>query len=151
MSFKFYMFKYTIVNGSYNNFVLASTLKVVKLIIMFSLIWLWKCKKKRLCFDSHLLCSNTGPHPNGSIWLRNVPLTMTTHPSFLYLNLSCFITLAYISVFLHQCGHKYLRNNAVPSEFSHHSCVLWDGIVWVCNYSSAILDSFPWCLVYELI
>ncbi len=67
MSFKFYMFKYTIVNGSYNNFVLASTLKVVKLIIMFSLIWLWKCKKKRLCFDSHLLCSNTEPHPNGSI------------------------------------------------------------------------------------
>ncbi len=46
MSLKLYMFKYTIVNGSYNNFVLASTLKAVRLIIKFSLIWLWKCKKK---------------------------------------------------------------------------------------------------------
>lgn len=53
----------------------------------------FKKKNKGLRFESHLLCSNTGLHPNVSIWLRNAPLTMTTHSSFLDLNLSCFIPL----------------------------------------------------------
>ncbi len=60
-SFTFYMLNYTIVNRS--SFVLVSPLKAFRLIKMFSSIW----QKKGLRFESHLLCSNTGPHPNVSI------------------------------------------------------------------------------------